>query len=72
MDRGAQQATVHGVPRVGHNLATKLPPSKNSRAFFANVHETFTTTDYILGHKIIYLRGLKPNKIYSQAMKKLA
>ena len=23
MDRGAWQATVHGVPRVGHNLGTK-------------------------------------------------
>ena len=23
MDRGAWQATVHGVTRVGHNLATK-------------------------------------------------
>ena len=28
MDRGAWQATVHGVARVGHNLATK-PPAKN-------------------------------------------
>ena len=26
MDRGAQQATVHGVSRVGHELATKPPP----------------------------------------------
>ena len=26
MDRGAWQATVHGVARVGHDLATK-PPS---------------------------------------------
>ena len=26
MDRGARQATVHGVPRVGHNLVTKPPP----------------------------------------------
>ena len=25
MDRGAWQATVHGVLRVGHNLATKQP-----------------------------------------------
>ena len=25
MDRGAWQATVHGVTRVGHNLATKPP-----------------------------------------------
>ena len=26
MDRGAWQATMHGVPRVGHDLVTKLPP----------------------------------------------
>ena len=25
MDRGAWQATVHGIARVGHNLATKPP-----------------------------------------------
>ena len=25
MDRGAWQATVHGVARVGHDLATKPP-----------------------------------------------
>ena len=27
MDKGAWQATVHGVARVKHNLATKPPPS---------------------------------------------
>ena len=26
MDRGAWRATVHGVARVGHDLATELPP----------------------------------------------
>ena len=26
MDRGAWQATVYGIPRVGHDLATKSPP----------------------------------------------
>ena len=26
MDRGAWQVTVHGVSRVGHDLATKPPP----------------------------------------------
>ena len=26
MDRGAWQATVHGIARVGHDLATKPPP----------------------------------------------
>ena len=30
MDRGGWQAAVHGVARVGHNLATKPPlPSSN-------------------------------------------
>ena len=27
MDRGAWQATVHGVTRVSHDLATKQPPT---------------------------------------------
>jgi len=26
MDKGAWLATVHGIARVGHNLATKPPP----------------------------------------------
>ena len=30
MDRGAWQATVHGVTRVGHNLATSPSPSPPS------------------------------------------
>ena len=30
VDRGAWQATVHGVARVRHYLVTKLPP-KNKR-----------------------------------------
>ena len=29
MDRGAWQATVHGVAKVGHNLVTKPTPSGN-------------------------------------------
>ena len=31
IDRGAWQATVHGIARVGHNLATKPPPRKEVR-----------------------------------------
>ena len=27
MDRGVWRATVHGVTRVGHDLATKPPPT---------------------------------------------
>ena len=30
MDRGVWQATVHGVARVGHDLATKPPPPLSS------------------------------------------
>ena len=29
MDRGALQATVHGVARVRHGLATKPPPPRS-------------------------------------------
>ena len=29
MDRGAWQAIVHGVARVGHDLATKPTPTNN-------------------------------------------
>ena len=30
MDRGDWRATVHGVPRVGHDLVTKPPPPPQS------------------------------------------
>ena len=33
VDRGAQQATVHGVTRVGQNLATK-PPRLVSKFYY--------------------------------------
>ena len=33
MDRGGWQATVHGVTRVGHNLATKPPPPIKLKRF---------------------------------------
>ena len=33
MDRGAYQATVHGVPRVGHNLAAKPNQTKAEGAW---------------------------------------
>ena len=32
MDRGAWQATAHGVTRVGHDLATKPPPPKSAKS----------------------------------------
>ena len=32
MDRGAWQATVHGVTRVGHDLATKPLPTNSTHS----------------------------------------
>ena len=32
--RGARSATVHGVAKVGHNLATKQQPSSRRREAF--------------------------------------
>ena len=34
MDRGAWQATVHGIPRVRRDLATKPPPPHTSTSEF--------------------------------------
>ena len=36
MDRGAWQATLHGVARVRHDLATKPPPDKCFAFFFSS------------------------------------
>ena len=33
MDRGALRATVHGITKVGHNLATKPPPPWNMHVY---------------------------------------
>ena len=45
MDRGAWQATAHGVTRVGHNLVTKPPPSPPSK-YMQNLFLTNSTTTY--------------------------
>ena len=37
MDRGAWEATVHGVARVGHNLATKPTGCNNFQIQFEKV-----------------------------------
>ena len=42
MDRGAWQATVHGVPRVGQDLATKPPPSQRGRVKGISCHKVKT------------------------------
>ena len=41
MDRGAWQATIHGITRVGHWLATKpLPPIGVTNAYTMNENKT--------------------------------
>ena len=42
MDRGAWRATVHGVARVGHNLATKRPLYNIVVVFAIQRHESAT------------------------------
>ena len=41
MDRGAWQATVHGVPRVGHDLVTKPPPWGKDPELLCSLQATF-------------------------------
>ena len=38
MDRGAWQATFHGVARVRHNLATKSPPKHIYQCIHTHTH----------------------------------
>ena len=45
MDRGAWQATVHGVTRVGHDLVTKPPPQKKK---IINHHHHITSDDSLI------------------------
>ena len=41
MDRGAWQTTVHGVTRVGHDLATKPPPPPDRKYSEKKIPESF-------------------------------
>ena len=44
MDRGIWQATVHGVIRVGHDLANKPPPqNRNAHTVGVQTDETLHT-----------------------------
>ena len=56
MDRGAWQATVHGVARVGHNLATKPPPPLIGPLIllYACFQEIFTELAVFLNMSTIY------------------
>ena len=52
MDRGAWWATVHGIVRVGHDLATKppIPIKKTQNTFFLNVVRQNDSEIYITMH----------------------
>ena len=66
MDRGARQATVHGVARVRHNLSTKPPPPQviteamevNETAWWATVHRVAKSwthwSDLAHTHVVLY------------------
>ena len=56
MDRGACQATVHGVARVGHGLATKPPPP----------HEPMGISDAVL-FLTTYIQSGPPGKSWENS-----
>ena len=45
MDRGAWQATVYGVTRVRHNLATNPPPAEYKITKSTQVRDTESLLD---------------------------
>ena len=51
MDRGAWQATVHGVTRVGHDLVTKPPPPPPNNKFLTSANRAFSMIYCMLCHK---------------------
>ena len=50
MDRGACQATVHGIPRVRYDLVTKPPPPPSSFYMFSSkeYNQSHFSTDHLL------------------------
>ena len=63
MDRGAWQATVHGIARVGHNLTSKPPPHTYIHTYaYIQIHTYLHISTYIkcdiktvLPHSFIYI-----------------
>ena len=43
MDRGVWNVTVNGVSRVGHDLATKPPPSNNKFSILNKMDKLLAT-----------------------------
>ena len=54
-DRGAWQATVHGVQRIGHNLATELQQYKEFTIVHSKCYLTAGCFYTFYQPKIIYL-----------------
>ena len=65
MDRGAWQATVHGVTRVGHDLATKLPFDNNPQV---PLYHTVDLLENIgsLSYRMVHILALADILYYAQ------
>ena len=61
MDRGAWQATVHGVTRVGYDLATR------SSSSYVYVYVTYTFCMYIF-HNLFYLTHIISSVQFSRSV----
>ena len=48
MDRGAWQATVHGVTRIGHNLVTEPPPPPCISIYYMPESEVSISNRYLI------------------------
>ena len=48
MDRGALRATVHGVARVGHNLATKERETEFNKNIANNMQKTYDMFTFLI------------------------
>ena len=67
MDRGAWQATVHGVTRVGHNLVTK-PPCNNVHTL-SSMFSSFKQE--ICRHLSFQIQKLKFSKISTKGISRI-
>ena len=57
MDRGAWQATVHGLARVGHDLATKPPPLRDPEKKSFQPSYCLLNVKHTLLFRIVYKMG---------------
>ena len=62
MDRGAWWATVHGVGRAAHNLATKPLTALGYWPFYCSLNENYNYTEK---HKVIIYKNIVYHKYIS-------